>query len=132
MPRLTGLDHVGLLSTDLDRTLAFYRALGLEILRVKGPDGDGVRSAVVRVGEQELNVFSAPGHVPADRERPVGMHHFCLNADAGSVEELIAELRHAGLEVFRGPVVRKSGVSVFLHDPDGVKVELRIPARDAA
>jgi len=127
MPRVTGLDHVGLLATDMDRTLAFYRALGLEVLRVSAPDSDGVRSAVIKVGGQELNVFSAPHNVAADRDQPVGVHHFCLNVAAGTIEQLLAELERAGLNPFRGPVERKSGTSLFLHDPDGIKVELRIP-----
>jgi len=124
--RPKGLDHVALKVTDLDRTLKFYQALGLDVLRTSGPDAEGIRSAVIRVGGQEINVFSGPGFVPADREKPIGMHHFCINMAATSAIELIEGLGAAGVEIFRGPVERASGTSVFVHDPDGIKVELRI------
>jgi catechol 2,3-dioxygenase-like lactoylglutathione lyase family enzyme len=126
MLRPTALDHVGLKVTDLDRTLDFYRALGLEVLRTSGPNGDGLRSAVLRVGSQELNVFAHPDFARDDRDKAAGMDHFALNMDAASIADVIAGLRHAGLEVTRGPVERRDGTSVFVHDPDGVRVELRI------
>lgn len=126
MLRPKALDHVALQVTDLDRTLRFYQVLGLEVLRTSGPDVEGLRSAVVRVGGQEINVFCHPDFVPVDTEKPVGVHHFCLNMESASVAELVADLGQAGVEIVRGPVERAHGTSVFVHDPDGFKVELRI------
>ncbi|HTO13895.1 MAG TPA: VOC family protein [Candidatus Binatia bacterium] len=127
MLRIKGLDHVGLTVTDMDRSLDFYTRLGLEVLRTSGPDAKGVRSAVVKVGGQELNVFSRPDLVPLDaRDNAVGMDHFCLRMEAASVEALMADLRQAGLEVVRGPIKRRDGTSLFLADPDGVRVELQL------
>ena len=126
MLRPIALDHVGLKVTDLDRTLDFYRVLGLEVLRTSGPNGDGLRSAVLRVGSQELNVFAHPDFARDDRDKAVGMDHFALTMDAASIADVIAGLRPAGLEVTRGPVERRDGTSVFVLDPDGVRVELRI------
>ena len=54
MLRLKALDHVGLKVTDMDRTLDFYQRLGLTLLRTSGPNADGLRSAVLQVGSQEL------------------------------------------------------------------------------
>jgi catechol 2,3-dioxygenase-like lactoylglutathione lyase family enzyme len=123
MLRPKALDHVGLKVDDLDQTLYFYQALGLELLRVTGPKSDGSRIAVLRVGAQELNVFSAPGAsaVQAASER---IDHFCLEMEAASPEALAADLRHAGIEVVRGPIARREGKSFFVLDPDGVRVEL--------
>ena len=131
MLRPTALDHVGLKVTDLDRTLDFYRGLGLEVLRTSGPDAEGLRSAVLRVGTQELNVFSHPDFARDDRDKAVGMDHFALNMDAASIADVVAGLRHAGLEITRGPVERRDGTSVFVHDPDGVRVELRVARASA-
>ena len=97
----------------------------LTLLRTSGPDADGVRSAVIQVGDQELNVFSRPGVVPSG-ENPVGMDHFCLLVDAASVDDVIADLQQAGIDVARGPVKRRDGVAVFVQDPDGVRVELQL------
>jgi catechol 2,3-dioxygenase-like lactoylglutathione lyase family enzyme len=126
MLRPKALDHVGLLVTDMDKTLHFYQALGLTLLRTSGPDAEGVRSAVIKVGRQELNVFSRPGLLSIDHENLIGVHHFCLDMDAASIDDVIADVRHAGLDIFRGPVERRDGTSVFVHDPDGVRVELRV------
>jgi glyoxylase I family protein len=124
--RLTGLDHVGLKVADLDRTLHFYQRLGLTLLRTRGPDADGVRTAVIQVGDQELNVFSGPGFVSSGQDNPVGMDHFCLIVDAASIDDVISVLRQVGIDVARGPVKRRDGVAVFVQDPDGVRVELQL------
>ena len=126
MLRLIGLDHVGLKVADMDRTLHFYQRLGLTLLRTRGPDADGVRSAVIQVGDQELNVFSGPGFVSSGQDNPVGMDHFCLIVDAASVDDVMSDLRQAGIDVARGPVKRRDGVAVFVQDPDGVRVELQL------
>jgi catechol 2,3-dioxygenase-like lactoylglutathione lyase family enzyme len=126
MLRPKALDHVGLSVTDMDKTLHFYQVLGLELLRTSGPDAEGVRSAVIKVGGQEINLFSRPGLVSIDEENLTGVHHFCLNMDADSIDDLIADLRGAGVSIVRGPVERRDGTSVFVHDPDGVRVELRL------
>ena len=126
MLRPKALNHVALTVADMDKTLSFYRALGLELLRTSGPNEDGVRSGVLKVGDQEINVFHKTGLVAIDQEDRTGMHHFCVDMDAASVEDLIADLGQAGLSIFRGPVKRRDGTSVFVYDPDGVRVELRI------
>jgi catechol 2,3-dioxygenase-like lactoylglutathione lyase family enzyme len=127
MLRPKALDHVALKVSDMDKTLHFYhQVLGLELLRTSGPNADGVRSAVVKVGGQELNVFYHPNFVSVDKENPVGVDHFCLTMEAASVDDLIADLWQAGVDIFRGPVEFRDGTSVFVYDPDGVKVELRL------
>jgi glyoxylase I family protein len=126
MLRPKALDHVGLKVTDMDRTLDFYRRLGLTLLRTSGPNADGLRSAVIQVGSQELNVFSIPTLSPPRRENSVGMDHFCLIVDAASVDDVITDLRTAGIDIVRGPVERRDGTALFVHDPDGVRVELQL------
>jgi catechol 2,3-dioxygenase-like lactoylglutathione lyase family enzyme len=126
MLRPKGLNHVALTVSDMDRSLRFYQDLGLELLRTSGPDAEGVRSAVIRVGDQEINVFQQPGLVSMERDNATGMHHFCLDMDADSMGTLMAELGQAGVSVVRGPVARRDGSSVFVRDPDGVRVELRL------
>ena len=129
MLRPTALDHVGLVVTDLDRALRSYQALGLELLRVTGPHPDGGRIAVVKVGGQEINVFHHPDVVPGGaRDKEVGIDHLCLTMEAASMDDLVADLRGAGVSVVKGPVQRRDGWSVFVSDPDGIRVELRLPS----
>jgi catechol 2,3-dioxygenase-like lactoylglutathione lyase family enzyme len=120
------LDHVALTVTDMDKTLHFYQVLGAELLRTSGPAPDGGRSAVLKVGGQEINVFHRPGLVSSRQENPIGMHHFCMDMEAASMEELMADLGRAAVSIVRGPVPRRDGISVFVRDPDGVRVELRV------
>ena len=120
------LNHVGLTVTDMDKTLHFYQLLGLELLRTSGPNTEGIRSAVLKVGSQEINVFSKAGLASTEADDRVGVHHFCLTMSAGSAGDLLADLRQVGLDVVRGPVERRDGVSLFVSDPDGIRVELRL------
>jgi catechol 2,3-dioxygenase-like lactoylglutathione lyase family enzyme len=129
MLTLKGIDHVGLKVSDLDAALRFYQALGLTVLRTSGPSADGTRSAVIRVGSQELNVFAHPGFAPASRENRVGMDHLCFEVDAASIEDVMADLRQAGIAVVKGPDPRRDGTALFLHDPDGTRVELQLKSR---
>ena len=132
MVQLKALDHVGLKVTDMDKTLDFYQRLGLTLLRTSGPNADSLRSAVIQVGSQELNVFSHPAFVSSGQENPVGIDHFCLTVEAASVDDVISDLRQAGIEVVRGPVERRDGTALFVHDPDGVRVELQLKGQTRA
>ena len=125
------LNHVALTVADMDKTLHFYQVLGLELLRTSGPGADGVRSAVLRVGDQEINVFHKAGLVAVDQEDRTGMHHFCVDMEAASIDAVVSDLQQAGLNIYRGPVERRDGTSVFVYDPDGVRVELRVGRSDA-
>jgi lactoylglutathione lyase len=126
MLRPTAIDHVGLKVADMDKALDFYQRLGLTILRSSGPNAEGVRTAVIQAGSQELNLFSAPGFAASGQENPVGMDHFCLSVEAGSIDDVVADLRQVGIAVVRGPIKRRDGMALFVHDPDGVRVELQL------
>jgi catechol 2,3-dioxygenase-like lactoylglutathione lyase family enzyme len=119
------LDHVGLKVTDMDKSLRFYcDGLGLELLR-RSNKGPGIASAVLRVGGQEMNLFSNPGFtVGPSADDPSGLDHFCLEIDSASIDELQASLAQAGIAVAKPPVKRSDGVSLFVSDPDGCRVEL--------
>ncbi|WP_422000205.1 VOC family protein [Reyranella sp.] len=125
MLRPRALDHVGLKVRDMDRSLRFYcEALGLELLR-RRDRGGGVTSAVLRVGSQELNVFSRADFSVSPRDDdPAGLDHFCLEIEAASVDAVIADLGTAGVAIAQGPVTRSDGTSLFVDDPDGCRVEL--------
>lgn len=133
MLRPKALDHLALKVTDMDKTLHFYHeVLGLELLRTSGPHADEGRSAVLRAGDQKIDCFYRPDFVAADKEKPVGMDHLCLIMEEIAVEELMTYLQQQGVEIFWGPVVRHATTSVYVYDPDGIHVELRIATPVAA
>jgi catechol 2,3-dioxygenase-like lactoylglutathione lyase family enzyme len=128
MLNVTGLDHIGLKVTDLDSSLRFYHdVLGLEVVSTSGPHANGGRSATLRAGQQMLDVFYRPDFVSADKDRPVGMDHLCLTVDGDSMEQIVALLREQQVEIMWGPVTRGNTTSVYVFDPDGIHVELRLP-----
>jgi len=133
MLKLKSLDHVGLRVRDLDKTLHFYQRLGLTVLRTKGPDSVGLRFAVLQIGSQELNISCRPDYMPQSGEdNAVGIDHFCFEVSASSIDNVIASLKRAEIEIARGPMKRRDGASLFLIDPDGVKVELQLKRSPAS
>ena len=89
MMRVIGLDHVGLKARELEKTLDFYARLGLTVLRTSGPGADGVRSAVIQAGNQELNVFAHPDYGAEPMAQGRGVDHFCLLVSADSIQDVI-------------------------------------------
>jgi catechol-2,3-dioxygenase len=121
------LDHIALKVTDMKQSLWFYhQVLGLEMRRASGPDAHGGYAAFLQAGGQALDLFSRPDFVSADKDKPVGMDHLCLCMDAASIEDVIEQLQQANVEIFWGPVERQNSTSVYVYDPDGVHVELRV------
>ena len=121
------LDHLALKVTNMDNAVRFYhQVLGLDLLRRSGPNDAGGESAVLQAGGQKLDLFSRPDFVSADKDKPVGMDHLCLIMDVPSVDALTTHLHQADVEIFWGPVERHGNTSVYVYDPDGMHVELRV------
>jgi len=126
MLRPKALDHVGLTVTNMDRSLRFYcEGLGLELLRRSAKGAAGVASAVLKVGYQEINMFSDPDMVSIRRgDGRTIIDHFCLEVESATIDDLIEALRQAGIDITKGAVTRRDGTSLFVSDPDGCRVEL--------
>jgi catechol 2,3-dioxygenase-like lactoylglutathione lyase family enzyme len=125
MSDATGFDHVSLPMQHTDEMVAFYRALGFDVVE---------RDAVVSVyiGDQMINfhrpdrwtnarfTLRAPGAVP-----PCG--DLCFRW-TGTEEGLRALLDAAGATIEEGPVTREGGrreraTSSYTRDPDGNLLE---------
>jgi catechol 2,3-dioxygenase-like lactoylglutathione lyase family enzyme len=121
MLRPLAIDHVGIIVTDMERSLRFYQALGVELVRLPRRPGGG---AVLKVADKELNMFCHPGS--AGEGGPQRLDHLCLELDAATIEEIVAALGKAGIAVASGPVARSNGTALFVHDPDGARIELLV------
>ncbi len=127
--QLTGLHHITLISSDVERSIGFYRdVLGLGVIRDAPSDDDpGVRhvwfGAVDGTPGRLLSVMEYP-QLPAGVTGLGSTHHFALAVD--SAEELDAwrtYLLEQGVEC--SEVFERGGFrSLYLRDPDGHVVEI--------
>jgi catechol 2,3-dioxygenase-like lactoylglutathione lyase family enzyme len=123
MVRVTGLDHIVLVCTDVDRSLTWYReVLGLEGVRVDEWKRGDAPFPSVRVDERTII------DLVAGERTGVNMDHVCLVVEPTDLAALAAS---GDVEVVGGgPVDGLFGAqglatSLYIRDPDGNTVELR-------
>ena len=127
--QITGLHHLTLIVSDMERTIAFYRdLLGLAIIRDGASDDDpGTRHVWFGAADgapgRLLSAMEYP-QLPPARQGIGAPHHFALSVD--SAEELDAwrdYLRDQGVESTE--VFERGGFrSIYLRDPDGQIIEI--------
>ena len=116
--------HFGLRVTDLGRSLAFYEAVGYEVVgsvpetaighltMLKLPDDDVV----------SVELVFDPGE--ADGDRGTGLSHLVIQVE--SMDATIADLRTKGIEVAapESPDGSADFLTTWITDPDGNRIEL--------
>jgi catechol 2,3-dioxygenase-like lactoylglutathione lyase family enzyme len=131
MSHLTGLNHVAVVTADLDRFVAFYtRVFGME--EVFREDAPGLRHAILRIddGSSWLHPAEIPGNehgtaIPQMFSRG-HLDHLALTARTrDSFEALRARLVESGAS--DGRVEDLGAVhSLWFQDPDGMRGELTL------
>jgi len=129
------IDHLDLVVTSLERSLVFYRGL-LEPLgyvhvgKIAGERGERVvyLSRHSGGGSLSLRECQSGAHpTPYDRYG-VGIHHIAFAASSRAlVDERAAWLREQAAEIESAPReydYTPGYYAVFLHDPDGLKLEI--------
>jgi glyoxylase I family protein len=128
------VDHLDLVVTDLERSLAFYNHL-LEPLgwdrnsEIAGERGERV-VYIGGSGHPSLSLREAQSDahaVPYDRYT-VGIHHLAFGVESREVvDERFAWLREQGAEIESEPReydYTPGYYAVFFYDPDGIKLEI--------
>jgi catechol 2,3-dioxygenase-like lactoylglutathione lyase family enzyme len=131
---VSAIEHVLVLSDDIDRTRDFYRdAIGLEVgdrppLAFPGYwlYADAGTSACIHIAERRRYATHAAGlglEVP-ERDPGIGpVDHIAFTA--GDYDELIVRLQQSGVPVVTNAV--PGGIrQVFIEDPNGVRVEINV------
>ena len=127
----TGVHHLDLVVSDLERSLAFYRELLEPLGYHRATDIVGERGErVVYIGGTgvvpvSLREAQTPG--PYDRYR-IGLHHLAFEAPSReAVDERLRWVRAQGVEIENDP--KEYGYmpgyyAGFFRDPDGIKLEI--------
>jgi catechol 2,3-dioxygenase-like lactoylglutathione lyase family enzyme len=114
--KVTGINHVVLHVTDVERSKTFYmEVLGFEDRNLSV--GPSMKASFLRCGVQGLDLFEvANGDVHGGKE----MNHMALNVAAADLDEIVAELSQIGVETSD----RTPRNTVFISDPDGHRIEM--------
>jgi catechol 2,3-dioxygenase-like lactoylglutathione lyase family enzyme len=130
--RTTGIHHIDLVVSSIERSLPFYRELlgplGFHrIGEVEGERGETIWYLGGPGSEIGLREAQSESEQPYDRYR-VGLHHLALEASSRAVVDERAEwLRVQGAEIESEPQeygYRPGYYAVFFYDPDGIKLEI--------
>lgn len=132
---LDGINHVALLTNDMDRFVAFYGEVFGAVVD-SDERHDGFRMVRLCVGTtSELNVFEVAGNDEATRQTPtfgrgridhLGLQAASLEAFEEARDRLVARGASDGFVTDFGPAL-----SVFFRDPDGLEAEVCVPNPDA-
>ena len=130
---LTKIHHVGIVVRSLDAAYAFYRdALGLPVHKEAVIQDQGVRAALLTIGESEIELLEpiAPGTGVARflDQRGEGLHHLCFETDDVGQELETAKQRGVRL-IDQQPRAGLAGMICFLHPKSnhGVLIEYAQP-----
>jgi catechol 2,3-dioxygenase-like lactoylglutathione lyase family enzyme len=129
--RGTGVDHFDLVVSDLDRSLAFYRALLEPLGYARASEIVGERGERVvylgGAGVVSVSLRQAQTSGSFDRYR-IGIHHVAFEAPSrGVVDERLRWAREERLEIENEPReydYRPGYYAGFFYDPDGIKLEI--------
>jgi len=123
-----GFDHVALVTRNMANMKAFYsKGLGLTV-EAEAKAKAGYNVVTLRAGEALLDLFEAGPTNPAPPAN-LSEEHFCLCATGSSIYDVIATLKRRGLEPTQAEVntgAQGKGLSIFVRDPDGNKVEIKV------
>jgi glyoxylase I family protein len=128
--RTSGVHHVDLVVSSIERSLPFYRELlaPLGFHRIGEVEGERGETIWYLSGPgSTVGLREAQTEGGYDRYR-VGLHHLAFEASSrAAVDERAEWLRAQGAEIESGPeeyAYMPGYYAVFFYDPDGIKLEL--------
>ena len=126
MKEISGINHVGIRVTDLDRSRKFYAQLGFEFLA--GPVGPEPVAIMEHPSGVNINfILNADSGISENilmdiPERHPGYTHMAL--DVTDIEAVESSIRNLGIEITEGPItLPDGGVMFFIRDQDRNVIE---------
>ena len=125
------IEHIGIATREIEKALSFWRdALGLEVVHTEIVEEQGVRVAMLPVGEPRIELLE-----PTSDDSPVakfiekrgaGIHHIAVRVD--DIRAMLRRLKESGVRLIdETPRVGAGGCLVaFVHpsSANGVLLEL--------
>ena len=137
--RSTGVHHIDLVVSSIERSLPFYRDLlaPLGYHRISEVEGERGESIWYLGGPGTgIGLRQAQSASESYDRYSIGLHHLAFEAASrADVDERAAWLRGAGAEIESGPqeyAYLLGYYAVFFYDPDGMKLEIVHVPRHAA
>lgn len=131
MPKITRIDHIAIVSNDINAALHFWRdALGMEVTRIDDVPAEKSMVAFLPAGDSEVEIVkpttSDSGIAKYLDKRGPGMHHICLEVD--DLPGMLVQLKEKGVQLINESPLTGSGGKqyAFIHpkSTSGVLVEL--------
>jgi len=130
MAKITKINHVAVVVSDVDAALTFWQdALGIRLHHVEDVPSQKSAVAFLPVGESEVELVKPTsedsGVAKFLAERGGGMHHLCFEVD--DIEGMLQELKEKGVRLIdEQPKVLPGRKMAFIHPKStgGVLVEL--------
>ncbi|MCI0660050.1 MAG: methylmalonyl-CoA epimerase [Acidobacteria bacterium] len=125
------IDHLGIAVSSLDEAVNFWRdGLGLLLQEIEVVEDQGVRVAILPVGESRIELLEATGEeTPVGKfiaKRGPGIHH--LSLEVNDLKAMLGELKKRGVRLIdQEPRVGAGGALIaFIHPSStgGVLIEL--------
>ena len=116
--------HFGLRVADLDRSLAFYTAVGYEIVGRVPETPLGELTMLKLPDDDFVTIELVHGPTQADGNASTDLSHFVIKVE--SMDATIAELSSRGIEVDvpTSPDASDDPRTTWIVDPDGNRIEL--------
>ena len=124
------IDHLGIAVESIAQARGLYEALGLHVTHEETVEHEGVRTAMIPLGESRVELLEPLGsETPVGRflsKRGAGLHHVALHVD--NIETAWAELQARGLTIASPAIQTGAGghLYFFLHPKStgGVLLEI--------
>jgi lactoylglutathione lyase len=116
--------HLGLPVADPDRALAFYTAVGYEVVGRVPETASGQLTMLKLPGDDVVSIELVFDPTRACKTRGTGLSHLVIQVD--TMDATITDLRGKGIEVAEpeSPDGSADFLTTWITDPDGNRIEL--------